>query len=55
MKSKEDSFSEKEAASRRDEALRRALNTPPKPIGKKKKSLTGKASRSTKPSERTRP
>jgi hypothetical protein len=31
-------FSEKETACRRDEALRRALSTSPKPTEKKKKS-----------------
>jgi len=44
MAKSSDQYSEKEAAERRDNALRRALSTPPKPkmIKPKKKSLKKK-------------
>jgi len=37
-KPKEEDFDAREIAKRRDDALRRALNTPPKPHGKSAKS-----------------
>ena len=41
-----ESFSEKETAKRKDDALRRALNTPPKPH----KDVIGKGGKGPKPS-----
>jgi hypothetical protein len=40
-KSSDDQFSESETARRRDDAIRRALNTPPKPL----KEFVGKSTR----------
>ncbi len=37
----QDELAEEEAAKRRDEALKRALGTPPKPHKKKKENDTG--------------
>jgi hypothetical protein len=43
-----DQYSEEETARRRDEAIRRALNTPPKP----QKEIAGKSGRAPKKRER---
>jgi hypothetical protein len=54
----EECFSPEETARRRDEAIRRALNTPPKPhkamVGKGKRAKERKQSRVT-PSRRAKP
>lgn len=45
MAKKDDKLSAKETAQRRDDAIRRALNTPPKPhapLGKKRKPMKQK-------------
>ncbi len=47
----DNTYSEAETVRRRDEAIRRALNTPPKPnsayVGKRKRAKTRKRSRVT--------
>jgi hypothetical protein len=55
-KRKEESYSEQEAAKRRDEVLKRMLNTPPKPHKKKRsKAKRGKAHASPHPVSRKEP
>jgi hypothetical protein len=48
-KTPEDQYGKRETERRRDEALRRALNTPPKPHKKKEPAKSGGLKRKSKP------